>query len=189
MPAAPPRSAPGLRLLFVGHFGMRKGAWYLLQAMARLKHLPGLTLTIIGKQTVGSAYVAPVASMVQRLSHTPREQMPAVYHGADALVLPTLFEGSAMSTYEALASGLPVITTPNAGSIVRDGVDGFIVADARRRDARRAHRAAVRRHTPSRRDVASRRALGRCSFRGSAINMAALTSRTQSRRAHPRHRR
>jgi len=32
-----------------------------------------------------------------------------------------------MVTYEALTAGLPVITTPNAGSVVRDGVDGFIV--------------------------------------------------------------
>jgi glycosyltransferase involved in cell wall biosynthesis len=32
-----------------------------------------------------------------------------------------------MVTYEALAAGLPVITTPNAGSVVRDGVEGFIV--------------------------------------------------------------
>jgi glycosyltransferase involved in cell wall biosynthesis len=30
-------------------------------------------------------------------------------------------------TYEALACGLPVVTTPNAGSTVRDGVNGFIV--------------------------------------------------------------
>ena len=30
-------------------------------------------------------------------------------------------------TYEALASGLPVVTTPNSGSIVQSGVDGFIV--------------------------------------------------------------
>jgi len=127
MPADPPRDEPGLRLLFVGHFGMRKGAWYLLEAMARLKHLRGLNLTIIGKQTVAARYLAPVASMVQTLAHTPREQMPAIYHGADALVLPSLFEGSAGATYEALASGLPVITTPNAGSVVRDGVDGFIV--------------------------------------------------------------
>ena len=29
--------------------------------------------------------------------------------------------------YEALAAGLPVVTTPNAGSVVRDGVEGFIV--------------------------------------------------------------
>jgi len=29
--------------------------------------------------------------------------------------------------YEALAAGLPVITTPNVGSVVRDGIDGAIV--------------------------------------------------------------
>src|SRR5262249_27834906 len=40
---------------------------------------------------------------------------------------PSLHEGSALVTYEALASGLPVITTENAGSVVRDGVDGFVV--------------------------------------------------------------
>src|SRR5204863_2158360 len=116
--------ANGLRLLFVGHFGVRKGAWYLLQALARLKHLPGLTLTIVGKQTVDKRYVAPVASMLRPVPHVPREQMPAIYRQADVVVLPTLFEGSSVATYEALAAGMPVITTPNAGSIVRDGVDG-----------------------------------------------------------------
>jgi glycosyltransferase involved in cell wall biosynthesis len=30
-------------------------------------------------------------------------------------------------TYEALACGLPVLTTPNAGSVARDGIEGFIV--------------------------------------------------------------
>jgi glycosyltransferase involved in cell wall biosynthesis len=32
-------------------------------------------------------------------------------------------------TYEALASGIPVVTTAAAGSVVRDGVDGFIVEE------------------------------------------------------------
>jgi glycosyltransferase involved in cell wall biosynthesis len=36
-------------------------------------------------------------------------------------------EGSAKTTYEAMAAGLPVVTTRNAGSVVRDGRDGFIV--------------------------------------------------------------
>ncbi|MGZ8463641.1 MAG: glycosyltransferase, partial [Candidatus Deferrimicrobiaceae bacterium] len=35
--------------------------------------------------------------------------------------------GSANTNHEAMGAGLPVITTLNAGSIVRDGVDGFIV--------------------------------------------------------------
>ena len=126
-PAEASPAKEGLRLLFVGHFGMRKGAWYLLQALGQLKHLPGLTLTIVGKQTVGARFLAPVASMLRPQSHVPRDQMPEVFHDADIVVLPSLFEGSAAVTYEGLASGLPLITTPNAGSVVRDGVDGFIV--------------------------------------------------------------
>jgi glycosyltransferase involved in cell wall biosynthesis len=43
------------------------------------------------------------------------------------LAFPSLHEGSALVTYEALACGLPVITTPNAGSVVRDGREGLLV--------------------------------------------------------------
>jgi glycosyltransferase involved in cell wall biosynthesis len=42
-------------------------------------------------------------------------------------VFPSICEGSATVTYEALASGIPVIATPNTGSVVRDGIDGHIV--------------------------------------------------------------
>ena len=47
---------------------------------------------------------------------------------ADVFVFPSLFEGSAVVTYEALACGLPCVVTPDAGSVVRDGVEGFVVA-------------------------------------------------------------
>jgi glycosyltransferase involved in cell wall biosynthesis len=53
--------------------------------------------------------------------------MAAQYRWADVFLLPSLSEGSANVCFEALAAGLPVITTPNAGSVVRDGVEGFIV--------------------------------------------------------------
>jgi alpha-maltose-1-phosphate synthase len=46
---------------------------------------------------------------------------------ADVFVFPSLFEGSAVVTYEALACGLPSVVTPNAGSVVRDDVEGFVV--------------------------------------------------------------
>jgi glycosyltransferase involved in cell wall biosynthesis len=42
-------------------------------------------------------------------------------------LFPTLSEGSANVVYEALSAGLPVITTPSAGSIIQDGVDGVII--------------------------------------------------------------
>ena len=44
-------------------------------------------------------------------------------------VLPSLAEGSAEATYEALAAGVPVVTTRAAGSVVRDGIDGRIVPE------------------------------------------------------------
>jgi len=45
----------------------------------------------------------------------------------DVYVFPSLMEGSSKSIYEAMASGLPVIATENSGSIIRDGVDGFVI--------------------------------------------------------------
>src|SRR5206468_7856155 len=43
-------------------------------------------------------------------------------------VFPSIDEGSALVTYEAMACGLPSVVTVNAGSQVRDGIDGCIVA-------------------------------------------------------------
>ena len=50
-----------------------------------------------------------------------------MFADAHIYVYPSLHEGSTVSIYEAMASGLPVVTTPNAGSVIRDGVDGFVV--------------------------------------------------------------
>lgn len=127
VPAPSPGPADQLRLLFVGHFGIRKGAWYLTEALNRLRHLPGLSLTVVGTQTVPTKALASIADKVRLVPRVPGEEMAGIYQGADLLVLPSLFEGSSIAIYEALASGLPVVTTSNAGSIVRDGMEGCIV--------------------------------------------------------------
>jgi len=57
----------------------------------------------------------------------PRAEIAAHFAWADVFLLPSACEGSATVTYEALAAGLPVIATPNAGSVVEAGVSGFIV--------------------------------------------------------------
>ena len=57
----------------------------------------------------------------------PRSEMAEQYEWADVFLLPSLCEGSATVTYEAMFQGLPVICTPQTGSTVRDGIDGFIV--------------------------------------------------------------
>jgi glycosyltransferase involved in cell wall biosynthesis len=42
-------------------------------------------------------------------------------------VFPSRLEGSAKTIYEAAACGLPMITTREAGDVVRDGVEGIII--------------------------------------------------------------
>ncbi|MBA7537595.1 D-inositol-3-phosphate glycosyltransferase [subsurface metagenome] len=50
-----------------------------------------------------------------------------MFQSSDIFIYPSLHEGLAIAIYEVLASGLHVITTPNAGSVVRNGEEGFIV--------------------------------------------------------------
>ncbi len=57
----------------------------------------------------------------------PHSEVEAHYAWADVFLLPSLYEGSATVIYEALRAGLPVVVTPNAGSVARDGQDGFVV--------------------------------------------------------------
>lgn len=116
----------GLRILFVGHVGLLKGVRYLLEAVRRLA-IADITVTMIGRMTCDPAALEPWRGLFNHIPHVPFQEVPALYREADVFVFPSLVEGSAFVTYEALASGLPVITTPNAGSVVRDDQDGIIV--------------------------------------------------------------
>lgn len=126
-PPAEPRPRGRLRLLFVGHLSQRKGIGYLLEAARRLQGLPGLELVLVGRKVGADAAFAPYGEMFRHVSHVPFHEVHALFQDADLFVYPSLHEGSAFVTYEALASGLPVVTTPNAGSVVRDGIEGYVV--------------------------------------------------------------
>jgi glycosyltransferase involved in cell wall biosynthesis len=64
---------------------------------------------------------------VNLVGSVPRSEIEQHFKWADVFLLPSLCEGSATACYEALGYGLPVIATPNTGTVVRDGVEGFIV--------------------------------------------------------------
>jgi glycosyltransferase involved in cell wall biosynthesis len=57
----------------------------------------------------------------------PDDKVPKIYRRSDVFVLPSLEEGSALVVYEAMASGLPCIVTPECGSIITDGEEGLII--------------------------------------------------------------
>ncbi|MCS6910404.1 MAG: glycosyltransferase family 4 protein, partial [Anaerolineales bacterium] len=116
-----------VRFLFAGQVSIRKGVPYLLEAWKRLK-LPGSELWLAGRMMGDFAAIRhrwAEVDGVRFLGHS--SALPAIFQQCDVFVFPSIEEGSALVTYEALAGGLPVITTPNAGSVVRDGQEGYIV--------------------------------------------------------------
>ena len=118
-----------LHVLFVGSVGVRKGIIYLLQALALLSD-PRITCTVIGQVDPALApLLQPFLHLFRHIPSVPHEQMPTYFAAAQVFVLPTLDEGMAYVVMEALASGTPVITTPNSGAegIVKEGHNGFVV--------------------------------------------------------------
>lgn len=123
-PPAAPRSRP-LRVLTVGTVCLRKGAPYLAAAA---KALAGRAeFRVVGPVALTPYGSGELQSRVDLVGPVPRSEMAAHYSWADVFLLPSLCEGSATATYEALSQGLPVVTTFNSGSPVVDGETGFIV--------------------------------------------------------------
>lgn len=115
-----------LRLLFIGNGALRKGLPDVLDAMQKLP--PGsATLTVAGDLHLPHGFALPPSSSCVFIGSVPRQDIPTLLAKHDVFVLPSLCEGSATVTYEALQAGLPVICTENTGSVVEHGKDGFIV--------------------------------------------------------------
>jgi len=116
------------RVLFVGQVGFRKGVPYLLEAWQQLGW-GDAELWLAGNTD------AEIRPLLRRAAAMPTLRLLgyapdplALYQAADVFAFPTLLEGSAKVTFEALACGVPVITTHDAGSVVRDGEEGLLVS-------------------------------------------------------------
>jgi starch synthase len=122
-----PRPKDGVcRLLFVGQLSQRKGIKYLLEAVRQLA-APDVELRLVGGIVGSGLGLARYRDYFTHVANVPHYEVHQHFQQADVFVYPSLHEGSAIAIYEALAAGLPVITTFNSGSVVRDGVEGFIV--------------------------------------------------------------
>ncbi|EGV20679.1 glycosyltransferase family 4 protein [Thiocapsa marina] len=126
--SVPQRSASGpFNVLFVGRVGLQKGATYLIEALSKLRDRR-IHCRMVGSIGIDMSLLRSLLpDNVEVVGAVPRSEIGVEYANADLFCLPSLCEGSATVIYEALAAGLPVVTTPNAGSIVRHGVEGFIV--------------------------------------------------------------
>jgi glycosyltransferase involved in cell wall biosynthesis len=121
----PSRGGRPLQVLVAGAVGLRKGAPYVAEAARRLgRHAQ---FRWAGEVSILPGAIPRLAGHVELVGPVPRSKMANLYARADVFLLPSIVEGSAIACYEALAAGLPVVTTPHAGSVVRDAIDGFIV--------------------------------------------------------------
>ncbi len=122
----PWRGQRPLRLLFLGGVNLRKGVPYLYQALKRL-NTTRIISRLVGPVDIEEPHRTLLSRQGELTGPVPRTEVRRHYAWADLFVFPSLCEGSAMVIYEAMAAGLPVITTPHAGSVVRDGREGFVV--------------------------------------------------------------
>lgn len=121
-----PRHAGPLRVLFAGTLQLRKGIQY-LAAAARLVPAGKAVFRVVGASQLSQQATDDLRGRIELRGAVPRSAMRLEYEWADVLATPSVSEGSANVCYEALAEGLPVIATPNTGSVVRDGSEGFVI--------------------------------------------------------------
>jgi O-antigen/teichoic acid export membrane protein/glycosyltransferase involved in cell wall biosynthesis len=123
------------RLLFVGKMGFLKGEADLLRALRQL-HDQGVTnwrLDLLGQL---SADIHPLieqlglAAQIDQCGPVGLHERIGYFQRADVFVLPTYAEGMPLAVLEALAAGLPVLTTPVGGipELLEDGGAGLLVA-------------------------------------------------------------
>ncbi|MEE1941224.1 glycosyltransferase family 4 protein [Streptomyces sp. TRM 70361] len=122
-------------LLYHGRIDARKGVFELLEAV-RLLLARGRRLRLLVSGTGPDADAVArrarepeLAAAVEVLGPAGYHEAPAVYHRGDVFVSPTWAEGFSNTILEAMATGLPVVSTRAVGVVdcVRDGVNGLLV--------------------------------------------------------------
>lgn len=117
---------PG-RILFCGRDSVRKGLHTLAAAASEArKKCPHIRVRVAGRVHPPLTGITGWAEL-EFLGELTRKQMAEEYRRADLFVFPTLAEGLAGVLVEALAAGVPVITTRCAGADIRDGENGILV--------------------------------------------------------------
>jgi len=127
----------GVRFLWAGTWLDQRGIFYLRDAMQRLApRVPRMTLTIAGPGTspeqIERFFGNELAGTILVRPVVPSDQMPELYLEHDVFIFPSLMEGLPTVIMEAMASGMPVITTETCGmpDVVENEFNGLLVPPA-----------------------------------------------------------
>lgn len=179
--AAAQSSRPGqARLLFAGHNFVLKGLRWALEAQAQARR-QGIDaqMVVAGKGPIrwfsAMARRLNIAAQVHFAGAVSRHELAQLYRHSDLLIHPTFYDPFPRVIVEALASGVPVVTTRICGGaeLITPGQNGFIVSEPRQVDGFTSAIAAVA--DPSRRAAMGQAAADtgrRLDFEGHADTVA-----------------
>ena len=118
-------------IICVGSISVRKGVIYLLRAFNELK-LKNCNLILIGEVERGfEKILKPLLNdNIKIIKSVNQNSLRNYYNQASVFVTCSIEDGFGMVVLQAMACGLPVISTKNVGGseIIDDGVDGFILS-------------------------------------------------------------
>jgi glycosyltransferase involved in cell wall biosynthesis len=116
-----------LRVLTVGTFSSRKGAFDLLETARRTQHFA--TFRFVGTVLPRArAFAEQASKLIEFIHKVPQFDLPQHYNWGDVFLFPTLEDGYAVVLAQATAAGLPLLATTNcaAPELVNEGETGWV---------------------------------------------------------------
>jgi len=118
--------------LFPAHEFKRKGLFHIIEALSIIKK-NDIYLLVMGRDNPSSyTKMLKDKGLLKHVIFVGEQQEPEkFYAAADMMVFPTLYEPFGLVITEAMASGLPVLVSANAGAaeLIKDEIDGLLIKD------------------------------------------------------------
>lgn len=117
-----------VRFVYCGRASMPKGIHHLLRAADTLE--PGsFELSIIGAYDNADGFLTPYLNKYEFTGNVLKSHVKEIMSKSDVMVFPSLTDGMSLACLEALACGLPLLTTTATGAsdFVVEGSNGFVV--------------------------------------------------------------
>jgi glycosyltransferase involved in cell wall biosynthesis len=136
-PSSPWRFGRRRMVIIVGHLSDIKGHPTFIRAAAIVKRtFPDTSFVALGGETIQPGFQKVLAALADELGVGEdvqflgwRENVAEIVRAADVFVLPSLKEGLPLAMLEAMATGVPIVSTPVNGipDVITDGRNGLLV--------------------------------------------------------------
>ncbi|HIP33170.1 MAG TPA: glycosyltransferase family 1 protein [Bacteroidia bacterium] len=142
------KSIEKIQILFLARMEKEKGIFELIDAFQELSlKIPNLELILAGKGTAYDAVVKYVGTSenIKFVGHIEGEAKAAIFRESDIYCLPSYSEGLPVSVLEAMAFGLPIVTTSVGGLkyFFKEGKMGYFCMPKERKSLKNALEALI----------------------------------------------